>query len=142
MGKCYNSTVVNAPADKVWIAIRNFHDASWAPHVVETVDIVGEAKGDQIGAKRVLNGAFHETLRALDDVNMTFRYSIDDGPGPVAKDAIRNYVGTVKVMAITSNDTSFVEWVSVYDSPNSGAVGELCDPIYSALLKDLAGTLG
>ena len=34
----------------------------------------------KLSAKRVLNGAFHETLLALDDDARVIRYSIDDGP--------------------------------------------------------------
>ncbi len=136
---CYNSIVVKAPVDKVWAAIRNFHDIqAWAPNVVEKCVVVGDAKGDQIGAKRVLNDAFHETLRSLDDLSYTFQYSIDDGPGPVAKDEVRNYVGTVKLHRITSDDTTLAVWTSTFDSPNGGSVIEFCDPIYHALLSDMA----
>ena len=140
MGKCYNSVVVKAPVDKVWATIRDFHKIQdWAPNVISDVKVVGALKGDQIGAKRVLNDAFHETLQGLDDVARTIQYTIDDGPGPVAKNAVRNYVGTVKVYPITSDGSTFVEWLSSYDSANSSAVGELCNPVYQALLKDLAG---
>lgn len=34
MGQTYQSTVINAPAEKVWNAIRNFHDLSWAPNLI------------------------------------------------------------------------------------------------------------
>ncbi len=140
MGKCYNSVVVQAPVEKVWDTIRDFHKIQdWAPNVISDIKVVGELKGDQIGAKRVLNDAFHETLQGLDDVSRTIQYTIDNGPGAVAKDKVRNYVGTVKIYPITSNNTTFVEWLSNFDSPNSSAVGELCNPVYQALLKDLAG---
>ena len=66
---CYNSCVVNAPVDRVWTALRDFHDMSWAPQVITSFEKVGDATGDQIGAKRLLNGVFHETLRGLDDTD-------------------------------------------------------------------------
>jgi len=100
MGKCVNSVVVNAPVDKVWATIRNFHDMSWATGVVEKCAVVGERTGDQVGAKRVLNDAFHETMIGLNDLDHTIQYSIDDGPGPVAKDAVRNYVGRVQLSPV------------------------------------------
>ena len=31
---CYNSCVVSAPVDRVWTALRDFHDMSWAPQVI------------------------------------------------------------------------------------------------------------
>jgi len=137
MGRCYNSAVINAPCSTVWGTIRNFHDMAWAAGVVTKTDVVGSLKGDQIGAKRVLNGVFHEALLSLDDHAHTFSYSIDDGPGPVAKGAVKNYIGRVRVSPITENNTAFVEWESSYDSADDGAVGELCNPIYQALLQTL-----
>lgn len=137
MGKCYNSAVINAPCEKVWNTIRNFHDFSWAPEVVTKTVAVGGLKGDQIGAKRILNDAFHETLRSLDDHERTLSYSIDDGPGPVSKNAMRNYIGRVRVFPITENDTTFIEWQSSYDAADAAAVGEFCNSVYRALLKAL-----
>lgn len=137
MGKCYNSAVINAPCDKVWAALRNFHDLSWAPDVVTKVVPVGDRQGDQIGAGRILNDAFHETLLALDDLERSLSYRIDDGPGPVSRDSVSNYVGRVRVFPITQNNTTFIEWESTYESADSGAVGALCNPIYQALLKAL-----
>lgn len=137
MGTCYNSVVINAPCTRVWETIRNFHDMSWAKGVVTKTKAVGGLKGDQIGAKRILNDVLHETLLSLDDRTHTFSYSIDDGPGPVAKDAVKNYIGAVRLSPITENNTTFIEWESTYDSPNDAAVGELCNPIYQAVLQAL-----
>ena len=137
MGKCYNSAVVNAPVDRVWAAVRDFHQLDWAEGVVESAEKVGEISGTGIGARRVLNDAFHETLLTLSDMNYLVEYSIDDGPGPVAKDAVRNYVGRLQLFPVTADDTTFAEWSSAYDSPDSAAVGELCNPIYRALLSKL-----
>ncbi len=137
MGKCYNSAVIDAPCEKVWQTIRNFHDLSWAPGVVTKVQAEGDLKGDQVGAKRILNEAFHETLLSLNDDERTFTYSIDDGPEPVSKDSIKNYVGTVRVAPVTDSGKSFVEWQSTYESSNDGAVSNFCSPIYAALLDAL-----
>ncbi|MEC4672529.1 MAG: SRPBCC family protein [Nitrospirota bacterium] len=137
MGRCYNSAVINAPCQTVWEKIRNFHDLAWAAGVVTKTAIVGDLKGDQIGAKRILNDVFHETLLSLEDEERTFSYRIDDGPGPVAKDAVKNYVGAVRVLPITENNTTFVEWQSTYESADDRAVGELCNPIYQAVLQAL-----
>ncbi len=56
MGQTYQSTVVNAPVEKVWERLRNFHEMSWASGVIEKCEPVGELQGNQIGAKRLLNG--------------------------------------------------------------------------------------
>lgn len=52
---CYNSIVIDAPADQVWEKIRNFHDLSWAAGVIEKCEAVGGIPATQIGAKRILN---------------------------------------------------------------------------------------
>ncbi len=137
MGKCYNSAVIGAPCAKVWQAIGDFHDLGWASGVITKVDIEGDRKGDQIGAKRILNDAFHETLLTLDDAEHTFSYSIDDGPEPISKDSVNNYIGAVRVLPITESDTTFIEWQSTYESPDDTAVGDFCNPIYVALLSAL-----
>ncbi len=137
MGRCYNSITVNASADKVWALLRNFHDLGWAAGVVENLEVVGDRAADQLGAKRILNGAFHETLIALNDADRSLQYRIDDGPGPVARDAVANYIGRVRVAPITADGTTFVEWSSSYDSADDAAVGNLCNPIYQALLGAL-----
>lgn len=134
MGKCLNTTVIGAPADEVWRGIRDFHELGWAAGVVTKCDVVGDVKGETVGAKRVLNDAFHETLLSLDDGERTLTYAITDGPGPVAKDAVKNYIGKVRVCPVTDTNEAFVEWTSSYESADPGAVGELCNPIYQALL--------
>ena len=133
---CYNSCVVSAPVATVWAALRNFHDLSWAPQVITSLEKVGDASGDQIGAKRLLNGAFHETLRGLNDTDRVVTYSIDDGPDAVSKDRVSGYVGVVRVFSVTDGDSTFVEWSSSWQD-SQGGVKEFCDPIYKALLDSL-----
>ena len=139
MGKCYNKIEIKAPINKVWDTVRNFHDMSWAPNVITSVAKVGDRSGNEIGAKRILNDAFHETLTVLDPGNFTFSYSIDDGPGPVASDAVSNYTGVVKLSE--SDNGSVVEWSSTFHSENENEVTEFCNPIYMALLNSLKETL-
>jgi len=97
MGNCYNSTVVNAPREKVWDSIKDFHNFAWAESVITKVDIIGEKAGHEIGAARLLNDAFLETLVSVNEDEYTFTYSIDDGPEPLSKDSVSNYLGTVRL---------------------------------------------
>lgn len=142
MGQCYNSIVVNAPVEDVWNSVKSFHDLSWAPNVITQLDVIGDKKDGEIGARRKLNNAFVETLIELNEAGRSFRYTIDDGPGPVAADLVESYVGSVKVFPVTATGHTFVLWISDYKTKDDGAVGEFCDPIYQALLKDLARHFG
>ena len=138
MGKTLQSITIDVPADQVWASIRNFHDMSWAPNVVEKLEVVGDKRGDEPGAKRVLNDAFRETLLEVDAGDMTFRYSIDDGPSPVSASEIDNYVGQVQVKA--EGDGSLVEWQSTWER-NDEATYDFCHPLYVALLEDMKQSL-
>lgn len=136
MGQTYQSIVIDAPADEVWETVRDFHDMSWAANVVTSVEVVGETRGDQVGAVRILNGAFRETLQSLDDEERTFTYSIDDGPSPVSSQEVSDYRGRVQVRPITEGGGTFVEWSSSWER-NDEAVHDFCHGIYVALLADL-----
>lgn len=136
MGTCVNSTVVNAPVEEVWRTLRNFHDMSWT-NAVESLEPVGDAKSDQIGAKRILNGAIHETLLALNEIDHTFRYQITDGPSPISKDDLAFYYGTVTVQPVTDQNASYVSWITHFESKNDSVTQEFCDPFYKAFLSHL-----
>ena len=138
MGSTFQEIEIRAPIDTVWKAIRDFHDLSWAPNVVTSVDVVGNKPGDKKGAGRILNGAFHETLRTVDDMGKSFTYSIDDGPSPVSKDEVSNYVGRVLLEHVATGTR--VEWSSTWKD-NDEPASEFCHAIYVALLNDMKQSL-
>ena len=137
---CYNSTVIHAPASDVWALFQNFHDMSWAEGVITKIEPIGNSAGHEIGAKRILNDAFHETLRVLDDENRTIEYSIDDGPDAVSKENVQGYIGKVRVLPVTDDGATFVEWSSSWAGGGEGTE-EFCNPIYRALLDALKNHL-
>lgn len=137
MGSTYQSTVVEASAEEVWGVLRDFHDLSWAPDVIESCEVLGSGAGDRVGARRRLNGVFEETLRELSDLDRRLRYSIDEGPSPVSSQDVRDYVGTVRVRPVTDGGASFVEWSSRWDGDDQEAA-DFCHGIYTALLQALA----
>lgn len=135
MGKCYNSTVVDASRDEVWQKIRDFHDLEWVAPVITKLEVIGDKAGTEVGASRLLNDAFKETLVAIDEEGYTFDYSIDDAPAPLDADSVKSYIGTVKLYSVTDTNQTFVEWISVYETKDDQAVAEFCNPIYGALLE-------
>jgi len=131
------SIVVDAPIADVWSRFTNFHDLSWAPNVVTNVENVGSIDGGTSGAKRILNNAFHETLIEIDSDEYFLKYSIDDGPSPVSKDEVDNYIGVVKLSPSEEGSGTLVEWTSSWESTGNDAV-EFCHGLYVALLGELA----
>ncbi len=140
MGQTHQTIAINTPVDRVWKAIRNFHKMNWAPNVIANIEPVGDIPGEQIGAGRILNGVFHETLLSLDDQNRTFSYSIDDGPSPLSKAEVKNYVGRVEVKPGPGKRGTVVEWTSSWED-NDEAAYEFCHGIYLALLADMKNSL-
>ncbi len=138
MGNCYNKIEIDRPIADVWNTISNFHDMTWADNVIINVNKVGDKKGTEIGAKRVLNGAINETLINFDANKFTFSYSIDHGPGPMSK-FVSNYIVVVELTSI--EDGTLVEWRSSFESENDNDVAGFLNPIYSALLSALKKTL-
>jgi hypothetical protein len=139
MGRCYNKIEIDSPINTVWETLCDFHDMSWASEVITSLAKLGDKSGNEVGAKRVLNDVFHETLTEINAEAFTFSYSIDDGPGPVSNSAVDNYVGVVKLTE--SERGTLVEWSSTYKSDNEKEVADFCNPIYSALLSALNETL-
>lgn len=128
---------IDASISEVWAKFNNFHDLSWAPNVITQVEKVGSIDGGEVGAKRVLNNVFHETLVEVDHDKHMLKYSIDDGPSPVSKEEVSNYFGVVKVSPTDGGNRTHVEWSSSWESNVEDAV-EFCHGIYVALLNELA----
>lgn len=136
MGKTYQTAVINAPVNRVWSKIKNFHDISWGAAFIEKCEAVRDKPGDQVGARRILNDAFHETLVAFSEVDKSFKYSIEDGPAPVSKNDVRDYIGAIRLIPITDNDTCLIEWSSRWESSTEDACS-FCHNIYVALINEL-----
>ena len=95
----------------MWKSLRNFHDLSCAPNVITTVEVVGDTGVTRL-TPRVLNGAFHETLVEISEIDHTVKYSIDDSPSPSRRPMSKNYIGAIQVRPVTEDGGAFVAWSS------------------------------
>ena len=98
------SIVINATMPQIWSRLNDFHDIRLAPNVIKQLDKDGDIPGTEVGAKRVLNDAFHETLIELNENNYKLRYTIDDGPSPVSEKQVDNYIGTVHLSQVSGSE--------------------------------------
>lgn len=137
MPRTYQSIYIGAPIDDVWMIVRDFLDFSWSEQVITSCESIGKKTGMEIGAKRLLNRAFLETLIEHSDEHRLMRYSIDDGPSPVSSAEVADYVGRLELRPVTRSNGTFVEWSSSWSSSSEDAV-EFCGKIYNALLDELA----
>jgi NADPH:quinone reductase len=110
------SIVLDAPIESVWAILRDFNGHErWHPAVASSVIEEGAA-GDQAGAVRnfqLADGArIREQLLALSDVETSFTYCILEAPVP-----LRNYVASVRLRRVTSDDACLWEWRASFDPP-------------------------
>jgi hypothetical protein len=114
MVKVYSSSVIEAPADRVWAVIRDFNGLpNWHP-LIRDSRIENDAPADRVGCIRNFNmkdgGSIREQLLALSDFDFNCTYSILESPM-----GVQNYVATLRVTPITDGDRSFVEWTAEFD---------------------------
>jgi len=139
MPSTYQSIVIDESANAIWRKIGDFHDLSWAPRVISSCEKVGNINGHETGARRVLNGAFLETLTKVDPGYYRLEYSIDDGPPPVSNEEVSNYTGVIQLSPAEDGLGTLVEWSSSWESNTEDAV-DFCHGIYVALLSELASS--
>lgn len=114
MARVYVSSVIGAPADRVWAAVRNFDGLpDWHPAVAES-RIEGGAAADQVGCVRAFRlkdgGLIRERLLALSDYDLSCSYSILESPM-----GVDDYVATLKLTPITDGARTFAEWSAEFD---------------------------
>ena len=103
--KVVETVTIEAPAATVWAKIKNFNALKdWHPAVADSA----ADKGNEVGSVRIVKikggGEIVETLEAMDDAQMSYKYRAKDGGAlPVT-----NYTSTIRVT--DSGGKAQVEW--------------------------------
>jgi hypothetical protein len=118
MAYAYASTVIDAPADKVWSVVRDFNGlGTWNAKFIPTCEIEEGKAGDQVGAVRsftLADGAhLREQLLAHSDRDRLYTYNFLKHPF----EGVENYVSTIHVLPVTDTNQTFVEWSVTFDCP-------------------------
>ena len=116
MARVFVSSVVNAPAAKVWARVRDFNGLpNWHPAIAESRIENGEA-ADKVGCVRAFslrNGdRLRERLLGLSDHDLFCTYAILESPM-----GVENYVATLRLTPISDGDRTFIEWTAEFDCP-------------------------
>ena len=137
------SSVINAPADRVWQVIRNFNALpDWHPLIAES-RIEAGATPDQIGCVRnfrlIDGGRIREKLLALSDFEMFYVYSILESPM-----AVQDYVATLRLIPITDGNLTFAEWSARFvtdEQEEAQLVAHIGDNVFQAGFNALKSRL-
>jgi uncharacterized protein YndB with AHSA1/START domain len=145
MPRVYVSSVIDAPAAKVWEKVRDFNALPrWHPRIRESRIENGEPS-DKVGCVRdfrLQNGdRLREKLLGLSDYDMFCTYSILESPMPLT-----DYIATLRLTPISDGDRTFIEWTAEFDCA-AEAVAELVDGIgnnvfqagFDALKRQMTG---
>lgn len=114
MAKVYISSIINAPADRVWEVIRDFNGLpKWHPAIAES-RIENNWPADKVGCVRNFQlqdgGTIREQLLALSDYEFSCTYSILESPMEVS-----NYMATLRLIPVTEGNRTFAEWSAEFD---------------------------
>ncbi|MCS6854141.1 MAG: SRPBCC family protein [Elioraea sp.] len=114
MPRVYVSSVIDAPASKVWDRIRDFNGLPrWHPRIRDSRIENGEPS-DRVGCVRdfhLQNGdRIRERLLGLSDYDMFVTYSILESPMPLT-----DYVATLRLTPVTDGDRTFAEWTAEFE---------------------------
>src|SRR6056297_814490 len=122
MPRVYISSVIDAPAAKVWERIRDFNALPrWHPRIRDR-RIENAEPSDKVGCVRdfhLQNGdRIREKLLGLSDYDMFGTYAILESPMPLT-----DYVATLRLTPITDGDRTFAEWTAEFDCDEAEAEG-------------------
>jgi Polyketide cyclase / dehydrase and lipid transport len=116
MARVFISSVIKAPAQRVWARVRDFNGLpNWHPAIAESRIENGEP-ADKVGcvrAFRLRNGdTLREKLLGLSDYDMFCTYSILESPM-----GVENYIATLRLTPVTDGERTFIEWSAEFDCP-------------------------
>lgn len=144
MARVFTSSVIGAPAGKVWARIRDFNGLpDWHPAIRES-RIEGGEPSDKIGCIRdfhLQNGdRIREQLLGLSDYDMFCTYSILESPMP-----LENYVATLRLTPVTDGNRTFAEWTAEFDcapEEESGLVSRIGENVFQGGFDSLKRHFG
>ena len=145
MARVYTSSVIGAPAARVWDRVRDFNALPrWHPRIRER-RIEDAFPSDKVGCIRnfsLQNGdTIRERLLGLSDYDMFCTYEILESPMPLSE-----YVATLRLTPVTEGDRTFIEWTAEFSCDPSdetdlvdGIAGNVFQTGFDALKRHFGG---
>lgn len=144
MLEVYCSSVIPAPAERVWALVRDFNAMpEWNATIRSSVIESGPA--DRIGCRRVLTfddgSIWTHALTGLSDPEMTIAYAIVGMP-PVTKIPMRDYRAVIRLKPVTDGDHCFIGWRASLETDRADAVRERAGTVFQAGFDGLKRLMG
>lgn len=144
MARVYVSSVIDAPAAKVWDKVRDFNALPrWHPAIRDSRIENGEPS-DRVGCIRdfhLQNGdRIREKLLGLSDYDYFCTYSILESQMPLT-----GYIATLRLTPVTDGDRTFAEWTAEFDcapEAEEGLVSGIGTNVFQAGFNALKRQMG
>lgn len=113
MARVFISSVIAAPAERVWERVRDFNALpKWHPRIRDS-RIEDALPADKVGCIRNFNlqngDNIREQLLGLSDYDMFCTYAILESPMP-----LDDYVATLRLTPVTDGARTFAEWTAEF----------------------------
>lgn len=117
------SAVIDSEAQRVWSVLKQFGEISkWHPAIPESLIEDGQPDG-LVGCIRRLtlqDGAIlRERLLMVDERHLSFSYRFEEAPLP-----LDNYVATVKLVPLTGQAKTVVQWTASFETREPDPLGK------------------
>lgn len=127
MPRIFTSSVIDAPAARVWERVRDFNGLPrWHPRIRESRIENGEP-ADKVGCVRDFNlqngDRIRERLLGLSDYDMFCTYTILESPMPLT-----GYIATLRLTPVSDGNRTFIEWTAEFEC-EAGVADELATGI-------------
>jgi hypothetical protein len=127
MPRVFVSSVIDAPAARVWERVRDFNGLPrWHPRIRESRIENGEPP-DKVGCVRDFNlqngDRIRERLLGLSDYDMFCTYTILESPMPLT-----GYIATLRLTPVSDGNRTFIEWTAEFECED-GVADELATGI-------------
>jgi hypothetical protein len=127
MPRVFTSSVIDAPAARVWERVRDFNGLPrWHPRIRESRIENGEPP-DKVGCVRDFNlqngDRIRERLLGLSDYDMFCTYTILESPMPLT-----GYIATLRLTPVSDGNRTFIEWTAEFECED-GVADELATGI-------------
>jgi|AraplaMF_Col_mMF_1032025.scaffolds.fasta_scaffold00012_116 hypothetical protein len=134
MLEVYRSSVIPAPAQRVWALVRDFN-AMPAWNATIRSSAIEDGPADRIGCRRVLTfddgSVWVHELTQLSDAEMTIAYAIVGTP-PGTRIPMRDYRAVIHLEPVIDGEQCFIAWRATMETEQEEAVRARAQAVFQA----------
>jgi hypothetical protein len=144
MIEVYRSSVIAAPAKRVWALVRDFNAMPEWNATIKT-STIENGPADRVGCRRRLafddGSTWTHELTGLSDTEMTIAYAIVGMP-EVTRVPMRSYHAMIRLEPVIDGDQCFIAWRATLETDNEAAVRERAGAVFQAGFDGLKRKFG